>query len=152
LAIFPPGPVLGLKLADLDTQLNFVLNIHTLKADMSIAAEKLLLPSEDVRKKDTAPLPRWFSKKCSEFHCCECTGTRQSDSFSFRVFHLYTLKFCHIHALFQCSPKKCCRWRDEFYQKPVAAAVFFKNIESFFIFVCLDCLTKGPMPLFCEPD
>jgi hypothetical protein len=51
LAIFPPEPVLGLKFADLDAQLNFVLNIHTLKADMSIAAEKLLLPSEDVRKK-----------------------------------------------------------------------------------------------------
>jgi hypothetical protein len=51
LAIFSPGPVLGLKLADLDAQLNFVLSIYTLKAEMSIAAEKLLLPSEDVRKK-----------------------------------------------------------------------------------------------------
>ncbi len=51
MAIFSPGPVLGLKLADLDAQLNFVLSIYTLKAEMSIAAEKLLLPSEDVRKK-----------------------------------------------------------------------------------------------------
>ncbi len=29
--------------------------------EMSIAAEKL-------------PLPRWFSKKCSKFHCQDCVG------------------------------------------------------------------------------
>jgi hypothetical protein len=39
-----------------------------------------------------------------------------------------------------------------FTKKPIAVAVFFENIVSFFIFVCLDHLTKGPMPLFCEPD
>ncbi len=43
------------------------------KPEMSIAAEKLLLPHRDARKqKNTAPLPQWFSKKCSKFHRRDC--------------------------------------------------------------------------------
>ncbi len=105
---------MGLQLADLDAQLNFVLNIYTLKADISIAAEKLLLPSEEVRKKRYRTAAAMVFKKCFEFDCCECIGARQSDSFSLRVFHLYTLKFYQTHAVFQCFRKKCCRWRDDF--------------------------------------
>jgi hypothetical protein len=58
------------------------------KPEMSIAAEKLPLPHRDARKKKlprrcrtatlekkaTAPLPQWFSKKCSKFHCRDCIG------------------------------------------------------------------------------
>ncbi len=59
MVIFRPEPVLGLKLADLDAQFNFLCNIHNLKAEMSIALVKL-------------PLPRWFPKKCFKFHCRDC--------------------------------------------------------------------------------
>ncbi len=52
-----------LKLADLDAQLNIVSNIHTLKADMSIPAEKLPLPPREVRKKPPRRCYDGFSKK-----------------------------------------------------------------------------------------
>jgi hypothetical protein len=50
----------------------------------------------------------------------ENIGTNPSDSFSFRVFHLSTLKFYQIHAIFQCPRKRMLplprRCRDDFFQ------------------------------------
>ncbi len=53
---FPGGPVLGLKAADLNAQLHFPSNAHTIEKDMSIPAAKLPLPPRDVRKEATASL------------------------------------------------------------------------------------------------
>jgi hypothetical protein len=53
---FPGGPVLGLKAADLNAQLHFNSNIHTIKTDMSIPAAKLPLPARDIRNEATASL------------------------------------------------------------------------------------------------
>jgi hypothetical protein len=74
---------------------------------MSIAAEKLPLPHRDVRKKSycAAAATRWFIKKSyraaaamiskkifqislQRLYWTRNIGTRPSDSFSLRVFHL----------------------------------------------------------------
>ncbi len=60
---------MGLKLADLDAQLNFVSNIHTIKTDMSIPAAKLPPPPRDVRKKGyrAAAMMGFQKKNVSDF-------------------------------------------------------------------------------------